>query len=239
MDRLRGSRGSADPVVSGSTSRPSRRPSWKARIWSSTARSTSRTSTSGGTSSTVGAKFRIDRIPAATSARRGVLRGRGRRGDDADRHLPAADDLGQSVLVADGRRPRARRPTLSGSTSTMPAMVKPRSEKPANLASAEPRLPAPTITHFQLWVRPELTADLDQEALDVVADAPGPVRAEVGEVLADLGGVDAGEVGQLLGRHRRPALGLELHQAAVVHREARDGGVGERQRSIRPGHLGT
>src|SRR5690606_8933156 len=44
-----------------------RRATWKARICSSTARSTLRTSTSSGTCSTTGAKFRMLRTPAETS----------------------------------------------------------------------------------------------------------------------------------------------------------------------------
>src|SRR5258705_421664 len=55
----------------------------------------------------------------------------------------------------------------------------------------------------------ELAPNLVDQVLDLVPDATGAVRAEVAEVLADLGGVDASEVGELLGRHvRRPRLGL-------------------------------
>ena len=49
-------------------------------------------------------------------------------------------------------------------------------------------------------VEAELAADLVDEVLDVVADAADAVGAEVAEVLAHLGGVDAGEVGELLRR---------------------------------------
>ena len=47
----------------------------------------------------------------------------------------------------------------------------------------------------------ELAADLVDEEIDVVADAAGAVAAEVAEVLAHLGRVDAGEFGEFLGRH--------------------------------------
>ena len=53
----------------------------------------------------------------------------------------------------------------------------------------------------------ELAGDLVEQVLDVVADAPGAVGAEVREVLADLGRVDAGQLGQALrgDRRRSPA----------------------------------
>ena len=71
----------------------------------------------------------------------------------------------------------------------------------------------------------ELTADLVDEVLDLVADAAGAVGAEVAEVLADLGGVDAGEIGELLGRHvRRAGVGL-LEEDPQVHRQPGDGGL--------------
>src|SRR5690606_28433544 len=44
----------------------------------------------------------------------------------------------------------------------------------------------------------EFTGDLVDEVVDVVADAAGPVRPEVGEVLAELGGVHPGRGGQVL-----------------------------------------
>jgi hypothetical protein len=46
---------------------------------------------------------------------------------------------------------------------------------------------------------PELAAHLEQQVLDVVADAAGAVGPEVGEVLAHLGGVHAGQLGEALG----------------------------------------
>ena len=49
----------------------------------------------------------------------------------------------------------------------------------------------------------ELPGDLVEEVVDVVADAPRAVRPEVREVLADLGRVHAGQLGQPLRRDRR------------------------------------
>ena len=58
----------------------------------------------------------------------------------------------------------------------------------------------PTMTTSQSWVRPELALDLEHQELDVVADAAGAVAAEVREVLADLGGVHATELGEFARR---------------------------------------
>ncbi len=44
----------------------------------------------------------------------------------------------------------------------------------------------------------ELAAHLEEQVLDVVAHTPRAVRAEVGEVLAHLGGVDTGQLGKAL-----------------------------------------
>ena len=66
-----------------------------------------------------------------------------------------------------------------------------------------------------------------KQVLDVVADAPGAVGAEVGEVLAHLGRVDAGHLGQPLGRDGG-RLGVDhLEQAAEVDGQAGDGGLGD------------
>ena len=54
----------------------------------------------------------------------------------------------------------------------------------------------------------DLAGDLVAEVLHVVADSPGAVGAEVGQVLAQLGAVDAGRGRQLLARAARtPTLG--------------------------------
>ena len=49
----------------------------------------------------------------------------------------------------------------------------------------------------------ELAADLVDQVLDLVADATGAVRAEIAEILADLGRVDTREVGELVRRDVR------------------------------------
>src|SRR5205814_3712425 len=68
-----------------------------------------------------------------------------------------------------------------------------------------------------------LAADLVEEVLDVVAHPAGAVAAQIGEVLADLGGVDARPLGQALGGDRAD-LGLgHLEKAAEVDGKAGDG----------------
>ena len=71
-------------------------------------------------------------------------------------------------------------------------------------------------------VEPELTPDLVDEVVDVVADATGPVAAEVAQVLANLGGVEAGELGEFLRRHVGDVLVEPLGQDPQVHRQPSD-----------------
>jgi hypothetical protein len=87
----------------------------------------------------------------------------------------------------------------------------------------------------------ELATHLEQQVLDVVPDAASPVGAEVREVLAHLGRVDAGQLGQPL---RRDGAGLVvrlLDQAAQVDRQARHGRLRDAPRPSAPPnhHLGT
>ena len=72
----------------------------------------------------------------------------------------------------------------------------------------------------------QLTGDLVDEILDVVADAARPVGAEVGEVLAQLRGVDPRGGREFLGGDRgHRALG-QRGQRAQVQRKPGDGGLG-------------
>ena len=74
---------------------------------------------------------------------------------------------------------------------------------------------------------PELAADVEEQVLDVVADAPGPVAAEVRQVLAHLGGVDPGHLGQPLRRDRRQLGVGDLLERPQVHRKARHRRLGD------------
>ena len=66
----------------------------------------------------------------------------------------------------------------------------------------------------------ELPGDLVEEVVDVVADAARAVGAEVREVLADLGRVHAGQLGQALRRDGRDLVLGGLEQGPVVERAA-------------------
>jgi len=77
-----------------------------------------------------------------------------------------------------------------------------------------------------LVLEAELAADLVDEVVDLVADAAGSVATEVRQVLADLGGVDAGELGEPVGRDAVDTeLGL-LDEQLEVHRKAGNRGLG-------------
>ena len=85
----------------------------------------------------------------------------------------------------------------------------------------------PTIDDRPVPGEAELAADLVQQVLDVVADAPGAVGAEVREVLADLGRVHAGQLGQPLRRDRGDLVLGGLEQGPVVQRQPGDGRLGD------------
>ena len=130
-------------------------------------------------------------------------------------------------------RPRGRRrcsPTLAGSAST--------SATTAEAAGAEAAVVGERLAevadaddHDRPVVgEAELAADLVQQVLDVVADAPGAVGAEVGEVLADLGRVDAGQLGQPLRRDRRRLRPRPARAGAQVDGQAGDRRLGDAPR---------
>ena len=74
-----------------------------------------------------------------------------------------------------------------------------------------------------------------QEELDVVPDAPRPVRPEVREILADLGRVHSRELGQALRGDRRHLVLGRFEQGPVVQRQAGDRRFGDAA-SCRVGH---
>ena len=79
---------------------------------------------------------------------------------------------------------------------------------------------------------PELGGDPVDEELDLVADAPGAVGAEVGEVLADLRRVDPGELGEPLRGDGADVLVGGLEQGPVVERQARHRRLGDPPRGL-------
>ena len=173
-----------------------------------------------------GAKLRIELTPAAT--RRSATSWAAPAGVAM---MPMAIPcwraiVGQVVDVAD-RDAADLRPTLPGSASTRAATGKPRSWKPRVVGEGLAQVADADDDDRPVVGEAELAAHLEQQVLDVVADAPGAVGAEVGEVLAHLGGVDAGQLGQPLGRDRgRPVVG-HLEQAAQVDGQPGDRGLGD------------
>ena len=199
---------------------------WKARICSSVDRSTLRTTTPSGTASTAGAKLRTERTPAATRSSQacwapsdGVAMTPMARPSSADEagqvghrpHRLAGDPLADQagVAVEQGDDPEA--------ALGEPAVGR---ERPAEVAHADDG-DRPVLGE------PEHGGDLGGEALDVVADAAHAVGPEVGQVLAEHRGADAGGRRELLGAHRRDAVTGEGGQRPEVagetgHRGVRD-----------------
>jgi hypothetical protein len=73
----------------------------------------------------------------------------------------------------------------------------------------------------------QLAAHLVEQELDVVAHASGAVGTQVRQVLADLGGVDPGHLGQALRRDRGGLLGVEVHEGPQVDGQPGHRGLGD------------
>jgi hypothetical protein len=73
----------------------------------------------------------------------------------------------------------------------------------------------------------QLAGDLVAQVLDVVAHAPRAIGAEVGQVLAELGRVDARRRGELVRRAHVDALVGERRQRTQVHGKSGHGGIGD------------
>ena len=155
-----------------------------------------------------------------------VLGGGGRGGDDADGDAERRDHLLEAVqrlhdepadLGADDRRvgvdQGADREAAGGEAAVVGERV--------------PEVADPDDDDRPVLGEAELAGDLVDEVVDVVADAAGAVRAEVGEVLAQLGRVDAGGRGEFLGGDGRDALVAEGTEGAEVDRQPGDGGLGD------------
>ena len=87
---------------------------------------------------------------------------------------------------------------------------------------------APQVAHADdhqlvVAVEAEEVVEVGGQLVDVVADAADAEAAELGEVLADLGGGEEVAAGQLLRGDPPQPLGLELAQAAEVDREPVEG----------------
>ena len=93
-------------------------------------------------------------------------------------------------------------------------------EREAEIAGADDR-------DAQLAIEAEDLAQMPLEIADVVADAADAELAEVGEVLADLRGVQMELLGERLRGDRLDAGVLELVEAAQVDRQAVGGELGD------------
>ena len=119
-----------------------------------------------------------------------VLGGDGRRGDDADRDAVLGDDLLEVVERAD---------VDAGDDLAVPVGVGVEQRHDPEAAAAEAGVVGQRVAEVAdaddddrpVLGQPDLAGDLVAQVVDVVADAAGAVGAEVGEVLAQLGGVDA------------------------------------------------
>ncbi len=172
--------------------------SWKARICSSIARSTLRTSTSSGTTSTSGAKLRMLPTPAATSrshtswaavAGVAITPIAGPSPADQPLELRHVADGETSDDLADASRVGVEQGGDVEAARREPAVV---GERVAEVADADD-------DDRPILGEAELAGDLVHEVVDVVADAAGAVRTEVGQVLTQLRRTDAGGGRQVLG----------------------------------------
>ena len=81
---------------------------------------------------------------------------------------------------------------------------------------------------LELAIEAEDLAQVPAQVLDVVADAADAELAELGEVLADLGGVEAELLGQAAGRHGVDASRLEGFERSQIDRQSRGRELGDR-----------
>ena len=164
----------------------------------------------------------------------GALGGCGRGGDDADEATRLLDDLREFVDVPDGD---------AGDPATDDDRVGVDDGCHREAAGSESVVAAEGLAEVSCaddddggrFAAAEDASDLLHEEADVVADAAGAVGAEVGEVLADLGGVDARQFCELLGRDGGGAVLGEFDQAPEVDGQADDGGLGKRAGGVRWG----
>ena len=186
-----------------------------------------RTSIERGTDSTTGAKFRMLVTPARTRRSAASCADGGGRGDDTDVDPLGLHDLRQLVDVAHAHAAEHRADLGrvdvddAGDREAALAEAAVAGERLAEVAGADDD-DRPVVGEA------ELAADLVHEVGDLVADAAGAVAAEVAEVLAHLGGVDAGQLGQPLADEMHSTSSSACStEDAQVHRQPRHGGLGD------------
>ena len=155
-----------------------------------------------------------------------VLGGGGRRRDHADGDALLAHDrveVAERAYVDARRRPRcgARRRRRGGRRRGSRGCG-----SRSSWRARGPRLPMPTITTGQSLRHPHLAGDLVAQVVHVVPDAAGAVAAEVGQVLAELGAVDARGRGEVLARARRGAGLGQRGECPQVDGQSRHGRLG-------------
>ena len=104
-------------------------------------------------------------------------------------------------------------------------------EREAEIAGAHDR-------DAQLAIEAENLPQMALQIADVVADAADAELAEVGEVLANLRGVEMELLGERLRRDRADAGFLEHVEAAQVHRKPVGGELGDLIGGLFPGAVG-
>ena len=188
--------------------------------------STFRNATSAGTNTFRGAKFKIPRTPAWTSASAtccaaliGVAM--------TPMSKPPLEAASASVSTSFTVSPPTRWPIRAGSRSKTATTSKPWSANPRYASSAEPMWPAPTTATRQRRSSPRMAADLLAQVRDVVAESAPAERSEIREVLADLGGGDALALGEPARGDHALAFGVDLVEHAVVVREPPHAGFGD------------
>ena len=202
--------------------------SWKARIWSSWPRSTLRTLTPFGHDENGRCKVEDAGDSQIHEAVSNGLSGLGRGRDDRDgrarpgHHVLQLDQVGDGQAMdplADQLRGRIDQPDHPEAAAVEAAVV---GQRGAQVAQ-------PDDDHRPVVGRAHLAADLAEQVLHVVADPPGAVRAEMGQVLAQLGGVDPGRLGE-----RATAHGVDLLLSRAAARLGGTSGAGRRWRPVSP-----
>jgi hypothetical protein len=147
------------------------------------------------------------------------------------------DDRRQVVDVLD-RQPADPLPHLCGIGVDQRDRLEPPLGEPPVVRQGVPQVPDPRDHDRPVLGEPELAPNLVDQVGDVVPHTARPVRTQVRQVLADLGGVDAGRLGERLGRDRdRPRFG-HLEQHAEIDRQAAHGGLGDGALSHAPRRSG-
>ena len=183
-----------------------------------------RTETPSGTASGAGAKFRIERTPAPTIASATACAAAA-----GVQMTPISASCSRAIAgrSSTGRIASSpiRSPTFAGSASTSAGGPEPPLGEPPVVGERVPEVADPDDHDRPVLREPELAADLMEQVRDVVPHPSGPVRPEVGQVLADLRRVDAGRLGERVGGDRGDAGLGELDQRPEVDRQPPDGGL--------------